>query len=78
MYAARGIAVSLSVFVLVYTVLSVTVSLAWRHFTEYGCKFPIRRTADLLFSLRMFPLVAAAVISAASRTARWRFAFSDS
>ena len=65
MFAARGIAVSLSVFVLVYCVLSIAVSFTWRRFWEYSRKYPIRHTADLLFSFRMFPLVAAAVITAA-------------
>ena len=65
MFAARGIAVSLSVFVLVYCVLSVAVSLVWRRFWEYSRKYPIRHTADLLFSFRMFPLLAAGVITAA-------------
>lgn len=65
MFAARGLAVSLSVFVLVYCALSVVVSLTWRRFSEYSRRFPIRHTADLLFGLRVFPLVAAGVITAA-------------
>lgn len=65
MFAARGVAVSLSVFVLVYCVLSLAVGLTWLRFWNYSRKFSIRHTADLLFSFRMSPLVAAAVITAA-------------
>lgn len=65
MFAARGVAVSLSVFVLVYCALSLTVGVTWQRFWDYSRKFSIRHTADLLFSFRMFPLVAAAVITAA-------------
>ena len=65
MFAARGIAVSLSVFVLVYCTLSLAVGLTWRRLSDYSHKFPIRRVANLLFLFRMFPLVAATVITAA-------------
>jgi len=65
MFAARGLAVSLSVFVLVYCALSLAVGLSWRRFWDYSRKFSIRHTADLLFAFRTLPLVAAAVITAA-------------
>jgi Zn-dependent protease with chaperone function len=65
MFAARGVAVSLSVFVLVYCALSLAVGLTWRRFWGYSRKFSIRYTADLLFSFRMFPILAATVITAA-------------
>jgi hypothetical protein len=65
MFAARGFAVSLSVFVLVYCILSLAVGLTWRRFWNYSRNFSIRHTADLLFSFRILPLVAAAVITAA-------------
>ena len=65
MFAARGIAVSLSVFVMVYCVLSLAVGLTWQRFADYARKLHICRTADSLFAFRMFPLVAAAVITAA-------------
>jgi Zn-dependent protease with chaperone function len=65
MFAARGIAVSFSVFVMVYCVLSLAVCLAWLSVQSYAARFPVRRVADLLFALRMFPLATAAVITAA-------------
>jgi Zn-dependent protease with chaperone function len=65
MFAARGIAVSFSVFVMVYCVLSLAVCLAWRSLRLHTQGHPARRIADLLFALRMFPLVSAAVITAA-------------
>src|SRR5436305_8463379 len=65
MFAARGIAVSLSVFVMVYCVLSLAVGLTWRRFAEYARKLGIRWTADSLFAFRLFPLVAAAVLTTA-------------
>jgi len=65
MFAARGLAVSLSVFVMVYCVLSLAVCLAWRMLQSRIEGFPVRRVADLLFALRMLPLATAAVITAA-------------
>ena len=65
MFAARGLAISFSVFVLVYCALSLAVCLTWRRLRLYSQKHTVRRTADLLFALRMFPLVAAAVITIA-------------
>jgi len=65
MFAARGIAVSFSVFVMVYCVLSLAVCRAWRAVWLHAQRHPVRRVADVLFALRMLPLVAAAVITAA-------------
>src|SRR5207249_8779679 len=65
MFAARGIAVSFSVFVMVYSALSVAVCLGWRIVWLRIQSHPTRRIADLLFGLRMFPLLTAAVITAA-------------
>jgi Zn-dependent protease with chaperone function len=70
MFAARGLAVSFSVFLLVYCALSLAVCLTWRKAwirleKQYVQKHPVRRVADLLFAWRMFPLVTAAVITAA-------------
>ena len=65
MFAARGIAVSFSVFVMVYCVLSLAVILFWRTLRLHSQRHPVRRVADLLFALRMFPLVTAAIITAA-------------
>jgi Zn-dependent protease with chaperone function len=65
MFAARGIAVSFSVFVIVYGVMSLAVCLTWRRVWIYAQRYPVRRIADMLFTLRVFPLVTAAVITAA-------------
>lgn len=65
MFAARGIAVSFSVFVMVYCVLSLAVILFWRTLRLHSQRHPVCRVADLLFALRMFPLVTAAIITAA-------------
>jgi Zn-dependent protease with chaperone function len=61
MFALRGIAVSLTFFVLFYCLLSTLVVVAWRslkllHATE-------QRVAALLFGLRVLPLVAAVAIT---------------
>src|ERR1017187_7926544 len=65
MFAARGIAVSLSVFVMFYCILSLAVIVVWRTIRFHSQRHPVRRVADLLFALRMFPLVTAAIITAA-------------
>jgi beta-lactamase regulating signal transducer with metallopeptidase domain len=65
MFAARGIAISLSVFVMVYCALSLGASLAWRTVWQHVQGRPVRRIADLLFALRMLPLGSAAIITAA-------------
>jgi beta-lactamase regulating signal transducer with metallopeptidase domain len=65
MFAARGFAVSLSVFVLVYCVLSLAVCCMWRRARLHTQKYSARRSADLLFSLRIFPLATAAVVTLA-------------
>lgn len=64
MFVARGVAVSFSVFVMVYCVLSLGVRLSWRMSQLYTERHPVRRVADLLFVLRMLPLVIAAIITA--------------
>jgi beta-lactamase regulating signal transducer with metallopeptidase domain len=65
MFAVRGLAVSFSVFVIVYVALSLAVTCTWRHLWFYVQKHPVRHIADLLFAVRMFPLLSAAVITAA-------------
>jgi len=65
MFAARGIAVSFSVFLMVYCALSLAVCFSRRKVWLFCQQHPVRRIADLLFALRMFPLVTAAVITAA-------------
>jgi len=65
MFAARGIAISFSVFVIVYGVLSLAVCLTWRKVWRYRQRYPVRWIANLLFALRMSPLATAAVITLA-------------
>src|SRR5258706_9572941 len=65
MFAARGIAVSFSVCLMVYCALSLAVCLCWRAVRLHSQRYLVRRVADLLFALRMFPLATAAVITAA-------------
>lgn len=63
MFALRGVAISFSVFVLVYCPSSIVVPLVWRFLRLHANGLPARRLADWLFTLRMFPLVAAATIT---------------
>jgi len=61
MFALRGIAVSLTFFVLIYCLLSAVVAIAWRslkllHATE-------RRLTDLFFAVRVLPLVVSVVVT---------------
>src|SRR5580692_10702356 len=65
MFGARLVAVSFSVLVLVYSGLSLAVSCVWRKFWHYSQRYPVRRSADLLFGLRLFPLAAAAGVTLA-------------
>jgi Zn-dependent protease with chaperone function len=59
MFALRGIAVSLSILFLIYSALSLAVSCAWRRVRAWGSKYPAKSCADLLFALRVGPLVGA-------------------
>jgi Zn-dependent protease with chaperone function len=63
MFALRGIAVSLTFFVLLYFLLSVFVALAWRSLKHVHTT--PRNLADLLFALRILPLVASVAITLA-------------
>lgn len=65
MFAARGIAVAFSVFVIVYCFLSLLVTFTWRGVRRYSLRLTAPRAADLLFAVRMFPLAAATLITAA-------------
>lgn len=64
MFAARGIAVSLSVFVIVYSILSLALACGWRRASLSAQRLSVRRAADMLFALRMFPLITAALMTA--------------
>lgn len=59
MFAMRGIAVSFSVFVILYSALSVAVCGVWRRVWLGGQQYSARRCADLLFALRLAPFVVA-------------------
>jgi beta-lactamase regulating signal transducer with metallopeptidase domain len=65
MFAVRGIAVSFSVFVILYGALSVVVCGVWRRVWLSGQQYSPRRCADLLFALRMVPFVVAAGVTLA-------------
>ncbi len=61
MFALRGIAVSLTFFVLVYCLLSALVAVAWRSLKLWHA--PARSLAALLFALRVLPMAASVVIT---------------
>jgi beta-lactamase regulating signal transducer with metallopeptidase domain len=65
MFAVRGIAVSLSIFVVIYAVFSLAVLLVWRKVWLWGRSHPARRCADLLFILRTSPFSLAAGVTLA-------------
>jgi Zn-dependent protease with chaperone function len=65
MFALRGVAVSFSVFVMIYGMLSLAVAFTWRRVYAYAQHYPVHRLSSFLFALRMFPLVTAGVITAA-------------
>jgi beta-lactamase regulating signal transducer with metallopeptidase domain len=69
MFAARLVAVTFSGFVLVYGGLSLAVSCGWRKFWLYSQRDSARHgadlLADLLFGLRLFPLLAAVAVTLA-------------
>jgi BlaR1 peptidase M56 len=62
-FALRGIAISFSVFVLVYCAFSFAVCAIWRSLALHFQRYPARRVADLLFALRLLPLVSAVVVT---------------
>ncbi|MFZ0814196.1 MAG: hypothetical protein WAM78_01685 [Candidatus Sulfotelmatobacter sp.] len=65
MFAVRGIAVSFSIFAILYGALSLAILLLWRKLWLYGQQHSARRSADLLFALRMLPFVVAAGVTLA-------------
>jgi Zn-dependent protease with chaperone function len=56
MFAARGIAVSFSMFFLLYGGLSVVVATLWTKIRLHSERYPAWHCADLLFAIRMLPL----------------------
>lgn len=65
MFAMRGIAVTFSVFVMVYGIVSLAVGCTWRRIRSRARHLPVGRLADLLFMLRISPLAIATVTTAA-------------
>ena len=65
MFAARGIAVSFSLFLLVYCGLSIAVGLSCGRVRILLRNHSPSRVADLLFALRLLPLIAALGLTAA-------------
>lgn len=65
MFAVRGISVSLSIFFLVYSVLSLGVVCVWRRLWVWGQRHTAKGCADLLFALRVAPLVGATGVTLA-------------
>jgi len=65
MFALRGLDVSFAVFVLIYCVLSLAVVLTWRKALIWARHCSVRRVSNVLFTLRMFPLITATLITAA-------------
>jgi Zn-dependent protease with chaperone function len=63
-FALRGVAVSFSVFVMVYCALSLAVCFSWHSFWAHIQRRPARGVADWLFTLRIFPLAGAALVTA--------------
>ena len=65
MFSVRGIAVSFSIFVILYAALSVAVCGVWRRIWLSGQQYSPRHCADLLFALRMVAFVVAAGVTLA-------------
>ncbi|MGA8621431.1 MAG: M56 family metallopeptidase [Candidatus Sulfotelmatobacter sp.] len=63
MFAVRGLAVSFSIFILLYGALSVAVRMAWRRAWLRAQHYSARRCADLLFALRLAPFVIATAVT---------------
>jgi hypothetical protein len=63
MFAARGAVVCFSVFFILYSGLSLAVCLGWRRVWHFGRRRSAQRCADLLFALRIIPLVVAVALT---------------
>jgi beta-lactamase regulating signal transducer with metallopeptidase domain len=63
MFAVRGIAVSFSIFVLLYGVLSLAVCGLWRGVWHNCQNYSARHCANLLFALRMAPFIIAIAVT---------------
>src|SRR5205814_4200834 len=65
MFFARCIGVSLSVFVLLYAVLSLAVARGWKLLVPVCKRLSARRSANLLFAVRLLPLGIASLVTLA-------------
>jgi Zn-dependent protease with chaperone function len=63
MFAARCIGVSLAVFFLLYVALSFVVSRGWSLVNLYTRRISARRSANLLFVVRILPMILAALVT---------------
>ncbi|MGA8151440.1 MAG: M56 family metallopeptidase [Terriglobales bacterium] len=63
MFAARCIGISLAVFVLLYATASITICLVWKPLWRGVRPQSARRSANLLFAMRLAPLVLAALFT---------------
>jgi beta-lactamase regulating signal transducer with metallopeptidase domain len=63
MFALRGIAVSFSIFFLIYVSMSFAVCLAWRRLRAYGDRDSVTRTANFLLATRLAPFAASAMVT---------------
>ncbi|HKU25996.1 MAG TPA: hypothetical protein VJQ54_11030 [Candidatus Sulfotelmatobacter sp.] len=63
MFAIRGIAVSLSIFAIVYCGASLAVLCGWQRLLKRAQHVPVRRLEMLLFAVRVFPLLAAVLMT---------------
>lgn len=65
MFALRGVAVSFSLFFLMYVSLSFVVCLVWRKLRPYGGRDSAMRAANFLFVARLTPLAVSAMVTLA-------------
>ncbi len=65
MFAIRGVAISFSVFALIYCAVSLAVICTWQRLHRRVQDMSVQRLANLLFTARMFPILVAALITAA-------------
>lgn len=63
MFAARGIGVSLAIFVLIYAPLSLVVARCWRLLRGMVTSGSARQSANSLFALRVFPFVLSTIFT---------------
>jgi len=65
MFALRGIAVSSSIFFLIYISLSTAVCMAWRKLRAYGERDSATRTANFLLTARLVPFALSSLVTLA-------------